>query len=62
MHPQVDDLVGNLSTTILLEVNNTEPASFLTRARRLQQQLWDDLTHSSISGVRVIREVVKTQG
>ena len=61
-HLRARDIVGNFSTTILLEVNNTTPGSFITRAKRLERQLWHDLAHSDVSGVRVIREMAKAQG
>ncbi|HEY7414847.1 MAG TPA: AMP-binding protein, partial [Ktedonobacteraceae bacterium] len=62
LHPQVDELIGNLSTTVLLEVDLREPRSFLSHAKRLQEQLWNDLAHSYVTGVHVIREVAKIQG
>jgi pyochelin synthetase len=56
VHPQVEAVVGNFSSTILLEVDATAVESFAERARRLQLQLWNDLEHSQVSGVRVLRE------
>ncbi|BCL39996.1 non-ribosomal peptide synthetase/type I polyketide synthase [Nostoc sp. MS1] len=56
LHPQVDDLIGNFSSTILLEVNYSQSAAFATRAKRLQSQLFTDLEHSDVSGIQVLRE------
>lgn len=56
LHPQVDDLIGNFSSTILLEVNYSQSAAFTTRAKRLQSQLFTDLEHSDVSGIQVLRE------
>jgi glutamate-1-semialdehyde-2,1-aminomutase len=55
LHPQVDQVVGNFSSTILLEVNYTESPSFVARAKRLQNQLFSDLEHSNVSGIEVLR-------
>ncbi len=56
VHPQVESVVGNFSSTILLEVDAAPVESFEQRARRLQRQLWRDIEHSQVSGVRVLRE------
>jgi glutamate-1-semialdehyde-2,1-aminomutase len=61
LHPQVYDVVGNFSSTILLEVNYSESAAFATRAKRLQSQLFNDLEHSDVSGIKVLREQSRTQ-
>ncbi|HXO22737.1 MAG TPA: amino acid adenylation domain-containing protein [Thermoanaerobaculia bacterium] len=61
LHPAVDGLVGNFASTILLEVDLRE-ASFERRASRLQEQLWDDLEHSLMSGVELLRELNRQQG
>ncbi|MBU7586865.1 MAG: amino acid adenylation domain-containing protein [Nostoc sp. TH1S01] len=63
LNPQVNDIVGNFSSTILLEVNNTAETSFETRAKQLQQQLWTDLEYShDVSGVQVLQELNRIEG
>src|SRR4029079_19171777 len=37
-------------------------ASFGERAQRVQTQLFDDLDHSALSGIRVLRELARRQG
>ncbi|HWN40746.1 MAG TPA: amino acid adenylation domain-containing protein, partial [Thermoanaerobaculia bacterium] len=49
LHPQVDRLVGNFASTVLLEVDGRE-ATFERRAARLQERLWGDLRHGLVSG------------
>ncbi|MEA5506118.1 amino acid adenylation domain-containing protein [Halotia wernerae UHCC 0503] len=61
LHPQVYDVVGNFSSTILLEVNYSEITAFATRAKRLQSQLFNDLEHSDVSGIQVLREQSRTE-
>ncbi len=56
-HYQVDDLVGDFTSLILLEVDREASATFEARGQRIQKQLWRDLDHRWVSGVRVLREL-----
>ena len=62
LHPQVNEIVGDFTSLILLEVNNSAAISFQERAQRLQGQLWSDLDHRYVSGVEVQRELRRHQG
>jgi pyochelin synthetase len=62
LHPQVNDILGDFTSVILLAVDNSSVESFSDRSRRIQQQLWQDLEHRYISGVRVTRELAKRKG
>ena len=62
LHPQVQDLVANLSSTLLVEVDATGRGGFAERARRLQERIWSDIDHALVSGVRVLRELTRRQG
>lgn len=57
LHPETDAIVGNLSATLLLEVDADAGATFAERAKSLQEQLWADLAHGVVSGVRVLGEL-----
>ncbi|MEE8584498.1 MAG: condensation domain-containing protein, partial [Acidobacteriota bacterium] len=61
LHPQVEKLVGNFSSTLLLEADCTGRLPFAERAKRLQQELWRNLEHSRVSGIRVLREMGKAR-
>jgi len=61
LHPQVDRIMGDFSSTLLLAVE-AGPGPFLERARHLQQQLWRDLEHAEVSGVRVMRRLAAREG
>jgi amino acid adenylation domain-containing protein len=61
LHPQVNDIVGQLASFSLLEVDNSSQETFEVRARRLQKQLWEDLDHRHASGVQVLRELARTR-
>ena len=62
LHPQVDEIIGEFASFTLLEVDNSKRESFEVRAKRLQEQLWQDLEHQYVSGVRVLRELAQAQG
>jgi amino acid adenylation domain-containing protein len=62
LHPQVNELIGDFTSLTLLAVDNSIQEPFAARARRLQQQLWEDLEHSYFSGIQVLRELARTQG
>jgi amino acid adenylation domain-containing protein len=62
LHPGVGHVVGNFSATSLLEVHNPPGEKFTARAQRMQKQLWDDLEHSQMSGVSVLRELNRARG
>jgi amino acid adenylation domain-containing protein len=62
LHPQVEEIIGEFASFTLLEVDNSKRESFEVRAKRLQEQLWQDLEHQYVSGVRVLRELAQAQG
>lgn len=62
LHPQVEDMAGNFSSTLLLEVDAARNESFAERVQRLQEQLWRDMDHSLVSGVRLQRELARQEG
>jgi amino acid adenylation domain-containing protein/thioester reductase-like protein len=62
LHPQVNDIIGDFTSLILLSVDNSGADAFELRARRIQTQLWEDLDHRYVSAVRVIRELTREHG
>lgn len=60
MHPQVNEIVGDFTSLTMLAVDNANLTSFEARARQVQEQLWSDLDHRYVSGVRVLRELAKS--
>jgi amino acid adenylation domain-containing protein len=61
LHPQVNKIVGDFTSTILLAADASSGLSFEERARRLQEQFWEDLDHRFISGVSVLREMTRAR-
>ncbi len=62
LHAQVNQLVGDFTSTTLLSTDCASAQTFAEHARNLQAQLWRDLDHRYVSGVRVIREMVRSGG
>ncbi|OQW90774.1 MAG: hypothetical protein BWK78_06215 [Thiotrichaceae bacterium IS1] len=60
---QVSQIVGDFTTLTMLAVDNSKLTETLAnRAKRIQQQLWQDLDHRYFSGVQVLRELAKRRG
>ncbi|MBE9201697.1 MULTISPECIES: non-ribosomal peptide synthetase [unclassified Nodularia (in: cyanobacteria)] len=62
LHTQVNDILGDFTSVNLLAVDNSTPEAFSDRALRLQKQLWQDLEHRYISGVKITRELARKKG
>ncbi len=61
LHQQVNSIVGDFTSLILLEINNSDKGSFISRATNIQKQLWSDLDHSAFNGVLILRELARKQ-
>ena len=62
LHPEIDRVVGDFTSLILLECDGGPAPDLLARARGLQRQLADDLAHADVSSVRVFREAARRTG
>jgi mycobactin phenyloxazoline synthetase len=62
LHPDVPGLVGDFTSSVLLDVDLRESAAFAERARRLQAQLHERAEHAAFSGVHVLRELTRARG
>ncbi|MFE6060199.1 amino acid adenylation domain-containing protein, partial [Streptomyces sp. NPDC056431] len=62
LHPQVGDVIGQFSTTLMLEIRDSATDSFAARASAVQSRLWSDMEHSQVSGVQVLRELNRARG
>jgi hypothetical protein len=60
--PGWSSVVGQFGATIPLEVDLGAADDFWARGQRLQSQLWKDLRHSDVSGVRVTRQIAARRG
>ncbi|UTV29799.1 amino acid adenylation domain-containing protein [Photobacterium atrarenae] len=57
LHSDVDRLVGDFTNTMIFEMDMRPLETKLERARRLQQQLWDDIEHQDYSGMNVMSDM-----
>ena len=62
LHPQVNDIVGDFTSLILLHVDFSGGGDFLQRAQSLQTQMLQDMEHRHVSGVQLLRELSQKHG
>ncbi|WP_238009494.1 salicylate synthase [Dactylosporangium sp. AC04546] len=62
LHPAVGDIVGDFTSSVLLEVDLSRPADFLSRARTVQGRLHADAAHAAYTGVEVLRDLTRARG
>ncbi len=62
LHPDVDALVGDFTSSVLLEWDGSVPGTFAERARRLQDRFHADVVHTEYSGVEVLRDLSRLHG
>ncbi|AIR96956.1 putative non-ribosomal peptide synthase component [Streptomyces glaucescens] len=61
-HPDVDAIVADFTSLVLLEVDLAPGTGFAERARAVQQRLHDDVGHAAYTGVDVLRDFVRADG
>ncbi|MEV6596474.1 amino acid adenylation domain-containing protein [Actinoplanes sp. NPDC051346] len=61
LHAQLNDILGDFTSGLLLAVDGASD-TFADRARAVQEQLWRDLEHRSVSSVQVMRELNRRHG
>ena len=61
LHPDVDKVIGDFTSSTLLEVDNRGHNSFTNRCRKIQSQLWQDLDNRYVSGVEILRELARSK-
>ncbi|EIJ36858.1 non-ribosomal peptide synthetase [Thiothrix nivea] len=59
LHPEVNNIIGDFTSLILLDIDSPAQQSFTERAHGLQKRLWDNLNHNHFSGIEVLRELGK---
>lgn len=61
-HPDIDRVVGDFSSSIMLEVDVTERMSVADRSRDIQRSMYESGSHSSYSGLEVLRDLGRHRG
>ncbi|WP_238441268.1 amino acid adenylation domain-containing protein, partial [Frankia sp. AgW1.1] len=62
LHPDVNRIVGDFTSSVLLEIDLTDRVPFVDRARRVQTRLHADAAHADYSGVEVLRDLGRHHG
>ncbi len=62
VHPGVDRVVGDFSSSIMLEVDVTANVTVTERARALQRTMHESGAHSAYSGLEVLRDLGRHRG
>ncbi|RZU53337.1 amino acid adenylation domain-containing protein [Krasilnikovia cinnamomea] len=62
LHPDVNAVIGDFTSLVLVEVTLDPAASFAEAARAVQLRMWHDIDHSAVSGVRVNRLIAEARG
>ncbi|CAF1166800.1 unnamed protein product [Adineta steineri] len=58
IHPQVNNIVGDFTSVIPLEINLQKKQTFHQFFHTVQKQLWNDLAHMSYDGISFIRDLM----
>ncbi|BBX91811.1 non-ribosomal peptide synthetase [Mycolicibacterium boenickei] len=61
-HPDVDKLVGDFTSSLLLDIDLTGADTAMARARVVQETLHATAAHSSVSGLDVLRDMSRHRG
>ncbi|MEN4399546.1 amino acid adenylation domain-containing protein [Mycolicibacterium senegalense] len=61
-HPDVDKLVGDFTSSLLLDIDLTGADTAMARARVVQDTLHATAAHSSVSGLDVLRDMSRHRG
>ncbi|MCX4849516.1 amino acid adenylation domain-containing protein [Streptomyces sp. NBC_00893] len=62
LHPDVEKLVGDFSSSVLLDVDVTGSSSLLERARAFQHTLHTRASHAAYPGLDVLRDLGRLRG
>ncbi|MGP9652843.1 amino acid adenylation domain-containing protein [Halomonas sp. AOP35-4E-18] len=62
LHPQLTSVLGDFTSLSLLAVDTQNGECFAERARRIGEQMFDNLDHSVFSAVELMRELARQRG
>ncbi|QLL05815.1 non-ribosomal peptide synthetase [Mycobacterium vicinigordonae] len=62
VHPDIDRVVGDFTSSIMLEVDVTENVSVAERARDIQRRMYESGSHTAYSGLDVLRDLGRQRG
>ncbi|HEV7673038.1 MAG TPA: amino acid adenylation domain-containing protein [Candidatus Angelobacter sp.] len=62
LHPDLTRMLGNFASLYPLEIKLSASASFADNAKRIQEQVMEDMEHLQIGGMRVLQELNRLKG
>lgn len=62
IRPDIDAVIGDFTSSVLLEVDASGATGLADRARTLQETLHRNAAHATVSGVQVLRMLGRAQG
>jgi mycobactin phenyloxazoline synthetase len=62
VHPDIDRVIGDFTSSIMLEVDVTADVSVADRARQLQRTMYESGSHAAYSGLEVLRDLGRYRG
>ncbi|MCZ4650178.1 amino acid adenylation domain-containing protein [Gordonia amicalis] len=62
IHPDVERVVGDFTSSILVDVDLSQPATLAERAHQMRSAMHDAAAHGSMSGLDVLRELGRARG
>nr|WP_232021878.1 non-ribosomal peptide synthetase [Mycobacterium basiliense] len=62
VHPDIDRVVGDFTSSVMLEVDVTENVSVADRARDIQRRMYESGSHAAYSGLEVLRDLGRYRG
>ncbi|MCG8549562.1 MAG: SDR family NAD(P)-dependent oxidoreductase, partial [Desulfobacterales bacterium] len=61
VHPRINDIIGDFTSVMFLEVDDSQHLSFKEFTKQVQNQLWRDMEHRFFSGVEFLRELAQAR-
>jgi mycobactin phenyloxazoline synthetase len=62
VHPDIDRVIGDFTSSIMLEVDVTEDVSVVDRARQMQRTMYESGSYAGYSGLEVLRDLSRYRG
>ncbi|CCH18637.1 non-ribosomal peptide synthetase [Micromonospora lupini] len=62
VHPDIDHVLGDFTSLLLVGHRPGTGDDFLTLVRRLQERMWDGMEHNAVSAIWVLREIARRTG
>lgn len=62
VHPDIDRVIGDFTSSIMLEVDVSQNMSVADRARAVQRIMYESGSHASYSGLEVLRDLGRQRG